>query len=77
MSQLTDAAFGRIPMKLEKVEEIYADRAMMYPRLAKLIRELCESHERLRLEVKGLEILQAEDAETIRQLREKLHESGS
>lgn len=56
MTPLDRNALARVPLTRAEVEAIYAD----YPPLAglkfvRIIRRLCESHERLRMELAGAE----------------------
>jgi hypothetical protein len=59
MSTLSTRALGNVPLTVETVEDIYARRYTGTVTPA-LVGGLCESHERLRAELSGAEILIAE-----------------
>jgi hypothetical protein len=72
MTALQRKALARTPMPAEQVERIYAAHLPAVSQgLCRLICDLCESHERLRAELQGAEVL-LEDAERIQTERDKL-----
>ncbi len=64
MNQLHRNALASVPMTEEHVEQIYA----AYP-ANRVIRHLCESHERLRAELEGSEILRDEAEKEVAKLK--------
>ena len=63
MTTLQSNALGRLPLLVEEVERIYG---VVNPGrgISRSLRNVCESHERLRAEVVGLEIMNADAPNT-------------
>lgn len=66
MTDLTRRALATVPLSCETVEDFFDGSASGSTK--ECLRALCISHERLRSELQGAEILIAEDSERIKRL---------
>jgi len=64
MKPLDRNALAQVPMTVEAVERVYADARMPTIGTGQLKR-LCESHERLRMEFEGLQVLTKQGVDAI------------
>lgn len=80
MTDLTRRALGRVPLTEQEVADWYewakawASRDSAGSRAA--VKVLCESHERLRVELQGAELLLEENKKLIESLTDRCHEQS-